>query len=135
MSIVDAPYTRDEMRRVIDESPERGPVCPKCGAHIPQFAELKDDDASRVRSLILSGQKMMATQELRFLTGCPISWAKLWVEHSGRPDSFGTTAPCPYCGKPLVTARAQQCHHCFMDWHDPQRPRSLKKQKQGEPAS
>ncbi len=57
---------------------------------------------------------MMATQELRFRTGCPISWAKLWVEHSGRPDSVGTTAPCPYCGRPLITALAKQCHHCFI---------------------
>ncbi|WP_456981821.1 hypothetical protein [Luteimonas sp. A478] len=26
--------------------------------------------------------------------------------------------PCPYCGKLLRTARAKQCQHCFIDWHD-----------------
>ena len=29
------------------------------------------------------------------------------------------TPPCPYCGEPLVTAKAKQCRHCFADFHDP----------------
>jgi hypothetical protein len=28
------------------------------------------------------------------------------------------TAPCPYCGQPLRTARAKQCRHCKKQWHD-----------------
>jgi hypothetical protein len=29
------------------------------------------------------------------------------------------TPPCPYCGAPLVTAKAKQCGRCFADFHDP----------------
>ncbi len=29
------------------------------------------------------------------------------------------TPPCPYCGEPLVTAKAKQCGHCFADFHNP----------------
>ena len=121
----DAPYTRGELRNVGDTLPERGPLCPKCGAHIPQFAELSDSDANRIRKLICEQRPTMAIQELRSATGCPLSWAKIWVHHKGSPDAIGTTAPCPFCGKPLVTALAKQCRYCLMDWHDPQNPKKL----------
>jgi hypothetical protein len=68
----------------------------------------------------------MAVKELAFLTGASPRWAKIWVLHTGKADVVGTTAPCPYCGKSLKTARAKQCPHCFMDWHDPRKPKSLK---------
>jgi hypothetical protein len=119
-------YTKDELiRLVVDALPTRGAKCPKCGVIIPQFADLTEKDEARVRQLICQNQKMMAMHELRSLTLCPVSWAKIWVLHSGRPDSVGTTAPCPYCGKPLKTTLAKQCPHCNMDWHDPDHPKRL----------
>ena len=121
----DAPYTRSELQSIGRELPHRGPVCPKCGIHIPEFVDLSDSDATRIRHLITNQRPTMAMQELRAATGCPIAWAKIWVQHRGRPDALGTTAPCPYCGKPLITALAKQCRYCLMDWHDPQKPKKL----------
>jgi hypothetical protein len=119
------PYSREELLQVGEALPTRGPVCPKCRMHIPQFRDLEAKDEFRVRQLIAEERKAAAMQELRAYTGCPIPWAKLWVIHSGRADAVGTTAPCPYCGQPLRTARARQCQHCLMDWHDPQNVKRL----------
>jgi hypothetical protein len=121
------PYTRDELQRGFDGLPTRGPVCPKCRVHIPQFRDLVEQDEKRVRKLISDGRPDAAMYELSTFTGCPISWAKIWVLHSGRADAVSITAPCPYCGKPLMTARARQCQHCLMDWHDADNPRKLEK--------
>jgi hypothetical protein len=115
-------YSREELDSVGDELPAKGPICPKCQQHIPQFVDLSDTDRFRIKQLILSGQNALATQELRATVHCPITWAKLWVTHSGHPDAVGTSAPCPYCGKKLKTALAKQCPHCNMDWHDPDKP-------------
>jgi hypothetical protein len=126
MSTHPGAYTKDELiRLVVDALPTRGEICPKCSVVIRQFADLTEKDEARLRHLILVGRKMMAMQELRSLTLCPVSWAPIWVLHSGRPDSVGTTAPCPYCGKPLKTALARQCPHCNMDWHDTGHPKTL----------
>jgi len=119
-------YTRDEMIGLpVDALPTRGPKCPKCGSILPQFAELSDKDERRVRQLIFQGHNLMATAELKAATDCPLSWAKLWVLHSGRPGIPDGTAPCPYCGRPVNTALAKQCPHCNMDWHDPENPKRL----------
>jgi hypothetical protein len=120
------PYTRQELETRPDTFPERGLLCPRCNTRIPEFAELSDSDASRIRRLISQNQKALAMDELEDATGCSTRFAKIWVIHSGRPDSVGTTAPCPYCGEQLVTALARQCQHCFMAWHDPDRPYDLR---------
>ena len=119
-------YTKDELiRLVVDALPTRGETCPKCGVVIPEFVDLTEKDEARLHRLILEGRKMMAMHELRSLTLCPVSWAKIWVLHSGKADAVGTTAPCPYCGRPLKTALAKQCPHCNMDWHDINHPKKL----------
>lgn len=117
----ETPYSHDELlMQSGDQSPKRGLLCPKCGTRIPQFLDLVDHDRFRIRQLILNGQTTLATAELRAATDCPLSWAKLWVSHNGRPEwEVGATTPCPYCGKPLRTPVAKQCRHCGMDWHDP----------------
>jgi len=121
----DEPYSRDEIEGVGDELPKRGPICWKCKNHIPRFRDLSSDDEERLRKLIDEGQRVVATKELRLITKCKISWAKLWVLHAGRPHPADPVAPCPYCGKPLVTAKARQCRYCLMDWHDPNNLKKL----------
>jgi hypothetical protein len=136
MSSEVVPYTKDELIRLsADALPTRGERCPKCGIIIPHFADLTDQDRVRIRHMILEGRTIMAMHELRSLTLCPVAWAKIWVQHSGRPNSMGTTAPCPYCGKPLKTALAKQCPHCSMDWHDPKRPKRLGCAEPGTPTN
>jgi hypothetical protein len=126
VSMLPEAYTKDELiRLVVDALPTRGSKCPKCRVIIPQFADLTEKDEAHLRELIRQNRKMMAMQELRSLTLCPLSWAKIWVLHSGRADAANTTAPCPFCGKALKTAFAKQCPHCNMDWHDPAHPRRL----------
>src|SRR6476619_1950872 len=121
-----APYTKDELIHLaVAALPTRGERCPKCGIIIPQFADLTDKERGRIRHMILEGRTIMAMHELRSITLCPVAWAKIWVQHSGRSDSMVTTAPCPYCGKSLKTALAKQCPQCNMDWHDPQHPKRL----------
>ena len=113
-------YDRQELERLGDEFPMRGPVCPKCKVHVPQFATLDRDVESRVRNLMWNNEPTLAIDELRAATGCSARWAKIWVLHRGGPpwpiDPLPT--PCPHCSGPLRTARAQQCRHCGLDWHN-----------------
>jgi hypothetical protein len=121
ISMDDKPYTRTELFVATGEFPQRGPLCPHCNKHIPQFADLSEQDERRVQELIRSGRQIMAVSELRAATGCPLMWAKLWVTHGGRPQPLeGETPPCPYCGEPLRTSLAKQCRFCRRDWHDPE---------------
>lgn len=120
----EAPYTRAELEGISEGWPARGPLCSHCHLRIPQFAHLSEVDERRVRRLTLESRPNMAIAELAAATGCPLPWAQLWVEHSGRPRvevDGEEPAPCPYCGMPLRTSLAKQCQHCRRDWHNPQR--------------
>ena len=80
---------------------------------------LSESDEKRIRQLTRDNQQMTAIAELRAATGCPLSWAKIWVYHEGRPKPLEhDTLPCPYCGKALRTSLAKQCRYCRRDWHD-----------------
>jgi hypothetical protein len=112
-------YTRKEVLRLGNVLPDRGPLCPRCDVHIPQFAELTGEEEERLKVLIRGKRSVEAMMDLRRLTGCSIGWAKIWVLHPNGPNAEGAEiAPCPYCGAPLRTKRAKQCRHCKRDWHD-----------------
>jgi hypothetical protein len=122
----ETPYSRDEVLAVGNALPERGLVCHRCSATIPQFKDLSERDERRVRQMIREDRRMMAIVELRNATGCSLPWAKLWVYHDGRPKPLEKeTTPCPYCDSPLRTSLAKQCPHCLRDWHDPNHVRNL----------
>ncbi len=108
----DVPYTREEIDRVGEHvRPWRGPYCRKCRNHIPQFAVISPEDERHLKSLFSTE----AFRELRERTGCSLLWAKLWINHLHDPYSGGP--PCPHCGSPMRTAKAQQCFTCGADWH------------------
>jgi hypothetical protein len=114
-------YSRAEVIAAGNNLPERGALCHECGANIPEFGELAESDERRIRQLIRDGRNMMAMEELRVATGCSLPWAKLWVQHEGRPKPAKEPTACPYCGQPLRTSLAKQCRHCRKDWHDSER--------------
>lgn len=65
--------------------PDRGALCEHCGTRIPEFNELDSSEEEHVRWLISDGKRYEAIQELVAFTGCPRSWAEVWVEHEGKP--------------------------------------------------
>ena len=91
---------------------------PSMCATIPIFEELSEADEQRIRECIRQNRHFMAIEELRAATGCSLEWAKLWVEHDGRPKPAKAPIPCPYCGMPLRTSLAKVCRFCSRDWHD-----------------
>ena len=113
----DEPYLWAEVRRFRHELPKRGLLCSKCGTRIPQFATLSDRDAAWIGSLIAEKSAFEAIEELCAITGCSLAWAKIWVQHNGVPDPDWVLPPCPFCGQLLRTPAAQQCRHCFREWH------------------
>ena len=111
-----APYNREEIESLGDAKPTRGVQCPKCKCHIPEFAELDAETTAKLKRMH-AGRGML---ELRRLTGCSPTWAKIWYLHRDGPHrEFGDrNAPdCPHCGEQLRTKLAKQCVACGADWH------------------
>lgn len=114
-------YTNTELRSIPPEAmPTRGTLCEKCRTVIPEFADLTTAQREALREMA-SRSKLDAIKELRHLTGCGLSWAKIWVSHPNGPQTkHGEVGPpCSHCGTPLRTHEAKQCLACGMDWHDP----------------
>ena len=112
-------YTREELTEAkLSKFPTKGIYCKKCKTWIPQFEELDDSTASRMRELIINGRGVMAVKELQGKVGCNERWAKIWVTHKGKPTPEIPGPPCPYCGGELRTSLAKQCPHCFKQWHN-----------------
>ena len=57
--------------------PTRGPVCPKCGAHIPQFVDLNEKDEARLCELIRNDRKAIEAELEMGCFGAGISQASL----------------------------------------------------------
>jgi len=114
-------YKRAEVVAAGQKLPERGLACHECGALIPIFEDLSEVDESRIRECIRQSRHFMAMQELQAATGCSLEWAKLWVQHDGRPKQATEPTPCPYCRMPLRTSLAKQCRFCRRDWHEEKR--------------
>lgn len=109
-------YSRAEVVALGNRFPRRGPLCHQCGLRIPEFAELTTTDRRRIVGLIRGQRAIMAVRELQTITGCSLRWAKVWVQHAGRPNALRPGPPCPFCGEPLENSRAQRCPSCGRDW-------------------
>ena len=115
-------YWKSDLLEVVDEPPMMGKPCLHCGARIPKFLDLEDDDRTHIYQLLRSDSPDDAVNALVAATGCPVSWAKIWVAHPygpRRPIPRWAGPPCSYCHKPLRTMLARQCLECGMDWHEP----------------
>ena len=121
-------YSHAEVLALGKAFPTGGELCHHCGPRIPVLAELGNASQRRIRALIREKRPIMAIQELRALTGCSLLWAKLWVQHAGRPRALRPGPPCPFCAESLENSRAQRCRQCGHDWQgdrrwDPDRKR------------
>jgi hypothetical protein len=76
---------------------------------------------AEVRGMIRRGHTIDAIKRLREATGWGPADAKTWVDRALEGHGCTKTRmgkPCPYCGRPLRTDRANQCFECGTDWHD-----------------
>ena len=72
-------YTYDELLGLpVEALPSRGPVCPKCGNHIPQFADLSDKDETRLCNARWLGMVSIRTRLRAAAHGALTAWFYLF---------------------------------------------------------
>lgn len=118
------PYTFEEATSYGDGFPDRGIKCFQCNTLIPQFDVLDSAHLERWKSILNKEGHKEADEYLISITGCNQRWAKIWRLHPNGPEAkseyeakYDVNTACPFCCKPLRTAKAKQCPHCFQSWH------------------
>jgi hypothetical protein len=123
--MTDESFSREELEALSHGArPTKGELCLKCGSYIPQFEDINKEDDDRLQRL-RETRDTRAISELIRLTGCPVSFAKIWWLHPHGSAHEDRSTPCPFCGQPLRTSEAKQCRYCKRDWHDPDNITSL----------
>jgi hypothetical protein len=85
----------------------------------PRWASVAEADRVEIAELIDTVGMIAAIKRYREVTGCGLGESKLAVESvlDVALGKRGAGPPCPLCGKPLRTKKAEQCFECGADWH------------------
>jgi hypothetical protein len=81
---------------------------------------MSNAERDEITALIDDCQMISAIKRYREVTGSGLTESKTAVENVTINSELGRKRegpPCPQCGKPLRTNKAQQCLECGADWH------------------
>jgi hypothetical protein len=88
---------------------------------VPKWRDLSIAEREEVRRLLSEGMNVGAIKFYRQATGLGLAESKRAVElllaYNARDPVRPQRKPCPFCGRQLRTAVAQQCVECGADWH------------------
>lgn len=91
---------------------------------VPNWSGLSPQDQEEVWRLLSLGANIRAIRYYRQASGLGLARAHeavaLLMAYRRPNPVVRETQPCPYCGRPLRTALAQQCFECGADWHSGQ---------------
>jgi hypothetical protein len=87
----------------------------------PRWTMVGEAERKEIAGLIEERASVVsAIRRYREITGKGLAESKSAVESAIVDDELGRIGagpPCPECGKPLRTKKAQQCYRCGADWH------------------
>jgi len=84
----------------------------------PRWKLVSDSDRQSIVALLEQGLPVSAIKRYREVTGRGLKESKAAVEAVMTYARRNLGPPCPKCGQPMRTAKAQQCLHCGADWHE-----------------